>query len=83
MTSKSHLHQLLDALPEEELPAVQRVLEDQLLRALLSTPRDQEPLTAEEVAGILEAKQDVAADRIRGFENIDDLLAEFNSETDG
>lgn len=83
MTTKERLHQLIDELPDDEFPAVERVLEDPLLRALLCTPEEEEPLSPEEIAGILEAKRDVAAGRVHRFSNVEDLIADLRRKTEG
>jgi hypothetical protein len=55
MTSKEMLHRLVDALPENELAAAERLLTallapDAMLRALDSAPEDDESSSAEEDA---------------------------------
>ncbi len=57
MTVKEELHQLVDSLPENELPVARRFLEfladlscDPVLRALHEAPIDDEPLPPEEAA---------------------------------
>lgn len=70
LTTKERLHQLLDELPENELPAVERVFEDPLVRALLNTPEGEDPLTPEEIAGLLEAQREVAAGKAYRFSDV-------------
>ena len=52
MTSRAQLHEIVDMLPESELAAAQRLLtalpDDRVLRALLTAPIDDEPVTDEE-----------------------------------
>jgi hypothetical protein len=74
MATKERLHQLIDELPEGDLPAVERVLDDPLVRALLVTPEGEPPLTAEEIAGILESRRDKAEGRTRRFSNVEDAV---------
>ncbi|MBI4497660.1 MAG: hypothetical protein HY689_07175 [Chloroflexi bacterium] len=88
MTTRERLHQLIDALPDDELQAVERVLAEPLLRALLCTPEGEEPLSPEEIAGILEGERDIAAGRVYTFENVEDLIADLHeharrAEADG
>ena len=70
MTTREHLHELIDALPEQELPVVERLLqavragEDPVLRALLEAPEDDEPPTEQELAAVRRARQDIAAGRV-------------------
>ena len=59
MTTKEALHRLIDELPENTLPGVERYLssvrDDSMMRALLAAPLDDEPTTAEEDASAREA----------------------------
>jgi hypothetical protein len=62
MTTKKHLHRLVEGLPESELEAAERYLSylrltgsSPLLRALIEAPDDDEPVRPEEVAAIEEA----------------------------
>ena len=56
--SRERLHQLVDQLPQKNLSAAQRLLEelktdnDPVLRAISSAPLDDEPVTKEEEAAI-------------------------------
>lgn len=79
MTTKERLHQLVDQLQESSWSAAERVLSDPLVLALLDTPDGEPPLSAKEIAGILEAKKDVAAGRVRRFSNVEDLIADLHS----
>ena len=78
--TKAHIHELVDRLPENELPAIERVLEDPLLRALLSAPDDDEPLSAEEISGILAGKRDAQEGRIRRFSTMEELIRDLNED---
>ncbi len=82
MVSKQELRQLVDELPEE-LPSVaageaKRALEllhtltgdDPFLRALANAPLDDEPLTAEDIAAIAEARQDIADGYVFSWEDL-------------
>lgn len=66
MSTKNRLHQLVDELPESEVPAAERFLEylrdrglEPLVRALLSAPEDDEPETPEEAAAVQIAREQV------------------------
>ncbi len=74
MTTKEQLHQLIDQLPESDLPGVERLLADPLLRMLLTTPEGEEPLSAAEIAGILEAKRELATGQGRSFQSVEDAI---------
>lgn len=60
MVTRARLYELIDALPEAELPEAERYLaqlreryeNDPLLRLLDEAPEDDEPLTLEEEAAI-------------------------------
>lgn len=74
MATKEQLHRLLDQLPDDELPAVERVFEDPLVRALLNTPEGEDPLTPEEIAGLLEARREVEAGKVHRFSDVRDAI---------
>jgi hypothetical protein len=78
--TKAQIHELVDRLPESELAAVERVIGDPLLRALLTPPPDDEPLIPEEIHGILEAKRDAQEGRIRRFGTVEELIADLNAD---
>lgn len=78
--TRAQLHELVDRLPEGELAAIERVLDDPLLRALLCAPADEQPLTTEEVSGILEAKRDEREGRTRRFASVEELIGELNAK---
>ena len=65
MSPRQTLHQLLDELPESDLPTVTRVLEalratvqDPLIRALDQAPYDDEPDDDDFDGGLTEARRD-------------------------
>lgn len=78
--TKAQIHELVDRLPESELAAIERVLDDPLLRALLSTSADDESLTREEISGILEAERDVREGRTRRFATVEELIRDQNRD---
>ena len=59
---RAELHALIDALPDDELAEAKHYLtglalhDDPALRTALLAPMDDEPLTAEDIAAIEEAK---------------------------
>jgi hypothetical protein len=59
MTTKEALHRLIDDLPDDALPGVERYLsavrDDPMMRALMAAPLDDEPTTPDEDAGAREA----------------------------
>jgi hypothetical protein len=71
--TKAQIHELVDRLPENELAAIERVLDEPLLRAPLCTPADEEPLSPEDIGGVIEAKRDVQAGRIRRFATVEGM----------
>lgn len=77
---RKRIHQLVDRLPEEDLPAARRVLEglqalgDPLLRALLEAPEEDEPISEEERAALREAEEDVRRGDILTHEEMKDEL---------
>ncbi len=74
MTTRERLHHLLDELPEKDLPAVERLLSEPDLRALLLPPEDESPLSASELEGILDAKREVEEGRVYRFTNVEDAI---------
>lgn len=78
--TKAQIHELVDRLPESELVAIERVLDDPLLRALLCTPSDEEPLSPEEISGILEAKREAGKGRIQRFATVEELIADLTAD---
>jgi hypothetical protein len=76
--SRETLHDLVDRIPEEELPAAKRFLEylavSPACRAALSAPPDDEPLTEADVAAIARARDEVRAGKVISH---DEILREF------
>lgn len=76
MQTRERIHDLVDALAEETLPAVERFLErirdggDPILVALANAPEDDEALTPEEEAAIEEGLADIAAGRVVSHEDV-------------
>ncbi len=75
MTDREHLHKLVDALPESDVPALVRIAEalvqttrkvswEELCELLDSAPEDDELETQEEAAAVAEAREDVKAGRV-------------------
>lgn len=63
MQTRERIHRLIDELPEDELPAAERVLirlrdiDDPVLHALRNAAEDDEPLSPEDEAAIDEGLQ--------------------------
>jgi len=77
IVTKAQLHELVSQLFESELTAAQRFLKylldagsDPVLRALANAPIDDELETPEEAAAVREAKQDLAAGRIKSLDDV-------------
>jgi hypothetical protein len=71
--TRSDLHRLLDAVPDDTLDQARRALEplaDPFLLALASAPIDDEEETAEEQAAVAEARDDIAAGRVREWSDV-------------
>lgn len=63
MIARDDLRTMLDAIPDERLPAARKALArltDPVLLAFLNAPEDDEPLTDEDLAAIAEAEADIA-----------------------
>ena len=76
--SRDALHDLVDRIPDEEIPAAKRFLEylaiSPAYRAALSAPPDDEPVTEADAAAIERARDEVLARRVVSHE---DILREF------
>ncbi len=72
------IHDLVDRIPEPELPAVHRVLEyfaaNPAYRAAWSAPLDDEPVTDGDAAAITGAQDQLRTGRVVSHE---DILREF------
>ncbi|MGH2532918.1 MAG: hypothetical protein ACRDJW_11525 [Thermomicrobiales bacterium] len=70
MLTRERVHQLIEELPESELPAVERFIEqrrattDPFLRALANAPEDDEPLSPEDEAAIKEGLDAIAREEV-------------------
>jgi hypothetical protein len=66
--SRDTLHNLVDRIPEEELPAAQRFLEylavSPAYRAALSAAPDDEPVTGGDASAIARAHEQVRAGKV-------------------
>src|SRR5262249_49726515 len=66
--TRERLHELVEQIPDAALgvaaEALQRIARDPVAEALNNAPVDDEPLTAEELAGLAEAEADIAAGRV-------------------
>jgi hypothetical protein len=76
--SRETLHDLVDRIPEDEVPAAQRFLEylavSPAYRAALSAPVDDEPVTETDAAAIFRACDEVRTGKVISH---DDMLREF------
>jgi hypothetical protein len=76
--SRDTLHDLIDRLPEEELPAAKRFLEylavSPAYRAALAALPDDEPVTEADAAAIRQARDEVRAGAVASH---DEVLREF------
>jgi hypothetical protein len=76
--SRDTLHDLVDRIPEEELPAAKRYLEYLVVspayRAALSAEPDDEPVTEADATAIAQAREDVRSGRVIPH---DEVLREF------
>lgn len=78
---RDRLHALVDALPDGDLAAIERLLEtvagaDPALRTALLAPVDDEPLTDAEVARIDRAARDIARGEYVSDEDLDALFSQ-------
>ena len=76
--SRDTLHDLVDRIPEDELPAARRFLEYLVVspayRAALSAPPDDEPVTEADVTAIARAQDEVRAGNVASH---DEVLRDF------
>jgi hypothetical protein len=75
--SKSRLHDLIDALPEQETIVAQRFLEfligragDPLLQAFLGAPEVDEPFHQDDLLAIAEAEQAISVGEVTSWEQV-------------
>ena len=76
--SRDILHDLVDRIPEEDLPAAKRFLEylavSPAYRAALCAAPDDEPVTEADAAAIARAREEVRAGKVISH---DEILREF------
>jgi len=76
--ARETLHDLVDRIPEAELPAAKRFLEylasSAAFRAALAAPPDDEPITRGDEEAIVRARNDIESGRVVSHE---DILREF------
>ena len=76
--SRETLHDLIDRISEEELPAARRFLEylatSPAYRAALSAPLDDEPVTASDAEAIARAREEIREGKVASHVEI---LREF------
>lgn len=74
MIARDELRALVDAIPDDRLPAARAALAplaDPVLLAFLNAPDDDEPLTDEDLAAIEAGRADIAAGRTVPWEAYD------------
>lgn len=77
-TEREELHRIIDAIPEEKLSAIGKllkdavevVIDDPVRRALANAPLDDEPETEEEKQAVEEGKADIRARRTLSTEEL-------------
>lgn len=72
-TERDQLHELVNSLEAEDLPAARRVLQalvavERMPAALVSAPWDDEPETEDERRAVEEARRDIAEGRLTSDE---------------
>ncbi|MBZ5727498.1 MAG: hypothetical protein LAP87_21185 [Acidobacteriia bacterium] len=76
--SRLALHDLIDRIPEEELPVAKRFLEylaaSPAYRAALSAPPDDEPVSEADAAAIVRVREELRTGKVVSQ---DDFLREF------
>lgn len=78
MIAREELHELIERLPDSELPGVRRQLlerlaeatNDPVLRAFMGAPLDDEPESEEERQAVAKAKEDLGAGRVVSDEDL-------------
>jgi hypothetical protein len=76
--TRTELHQLLDAIPDDALDRAREALEplaDPFLVMLAAADVDDEPEMDDERAAVDEARLDIAAGRVRPWEEVRSQLA--------
>ncbi len=77
MTAKERLHERIEALSEEEVGEVLRLLDqraDPVIAAFRDAPEDDEPWTEDDEAAAAEGRADIAAGRTV---SLDEAMREF------
>ena len=81
MTSRQTLHQLVDTLPEETLPAVARYLAAVGAGCPPEDPYDHEPLSPDEAAMIAAARAEIARGEVVSHEELGAHIAARRERT--
>lgn len=74
--TRERIHELVDRLPDKELPVARRVLEglqalvDPVLSALREAPEEEESISDEERAALREAEEDVRRGNVLSHEEM-------------
>lgn len=72
--AKEALHRMIDALGEDEAERLLVTFADPALRTALLAPMDDEPLTADDVSAIEEARAELARGQYVSDDELDTLL---------
>jgi len=76
MANREHVHELVDRLPDSDVPAIEKLLESltetPAARAVRLAPPDDEPVTSADERAIAEAESDT-----RPPVPLEELLAEY------
>ena len=75
MTDRAELHKLLDRLPDDVLPAVERYLEAVYAGCPPDNPWDDEPLSPEAIAMIETGRAEIARGDVVSHEEVGARLA--------
>ena len=77
MIARDELRAMVDAIPDDRLPAARATLArlvDPVLLAFLTAPEDDEPLTDEDLAAIEEGRADIERGDVVSLEEVERLL---------
>lgn len=84
MIAREELHELIDKLPEREIPTVRGLLRylagDPLLRALAEAPIDDEEETEKERAAVAEGRAEIARGEVYSWEEVRAELEAMDAE---
>lgn len=77
VAERKDLHELIDALPDSEVPTARRYLRylrlistDRVLRAFLDAPEDDEPVTEDDIARLEQAEEEMARGEVETWSQV-------------